>query len=119
MHLLYLINLKFIGDGTKIKSATVVVATGTFLKAQINIGLTIKPAGRLGDGASIGLADTLASLNLRMGRLKTGTPPRLRNNSINYKVCKIQEGDNPPVPFSFMNNKVWIEVFINWAPFRK
>lgn len=45
-----------------------------------------------------------------MGRLKTGTPPRLKANTINYKVCDVQNGDDPPLPFSFMNEKVWIRV---------
>jgi tRNA uridine 5-carboxymethylaminomethyl modification enzyme len=80
------------------------------LNGQINIGTNIYPAGRIGDKPSIGLAKTLSSLNLRMGRLKTGTPPRLKADTINYKACNIQKGDNPPLPFSFMNDKVWIKV---------
>ncbi|KAI4460778.1 glucose inhibited division protein a [Holotrichia oblita] len=96
-------------DGTKIKSKTVVMTTGTFLKAHINIGLRIIPAGRIGDEPAIGLANTLESLGLRLGRLKTGTPPRLKASTIDYSVCSVQEGDNPPVPFSFMNDRVWID----------
>ncbi|RZC39322.1 MTO1 -like, mitochondrial [Asbolus verrucosus] len=98
-----------LNDGTKIASKSVVITTGTFLNGQINIGTKIYPAGRIGDKPSIGLAKTLASLNLRMGRLKTGTPPRIKANTINYKVCDIQKGDNPSLPFSFMNDKVWIK----------
>lgn len=45
-----------------------------------------------------------------MGRLKTGTPPRLKANTIEYNMCEVQEGDNPPLPFSFMNEEVWIKV---------
>ncbi|KAJ8979993.1 hypothetical protein NQ317_016656, partial [Molorchus minor] len=95
-------------DGTKINSKCVVITTGTFLKGQINIGLDIYPAGRIGDEPSIGLANTLESLHLKMGRLKTGTPPRLKADTINYDVCAVQNGDMPPLPFSFMNDKVWI-----------
>lgn len=59
-----------------------------------------------------GLANTLASLGLKMGKLKTGTPPRLKKDSINFSVCQEQPGDNPPRPFSFLNERVWIEVLI-------
>lgn len=62
----------FSGDGTKIGGKTVVLTTGTFLKGQIYIGLDVRPAGRIGDAPAIGLANTLQSLNFRMGRLKTG-----------------------------------------------
>lgn len=99
-----------LSDGNKIHSKTVVITTGTFLNGHINIGLKIIPAGRIGDKPSIGLADTLKSLDLKMGRLKTGTPPRLNGKTINYSVCDKQFGDNPPLPFSFINEKVWIKV---------
>ncbi|KAL3268440.1 hypothetical protein HHI36_007551 [Cryptolaemus montrouzieri] len=98
-----------LGDGRKLRSKCVVITTGTFLNGHINIGLNIIPAGRIGDKPAIGLANTLSSLELRMGRLKTGTPPRLRAGTIDYKVCQVQEGDNPPSPFSFMNKEVWIK----------
>lgn len=62
-----------LGDGETVRGHTVVLTTGTFLKGQINIGLDIKPAGRIGDEPAIGLADTLERLQFRMGRLKTGT----------------------------------------------
>lgn len=96
-------------NGLKIYANSVVITTGTFLNGQINMGLKVYPAGRIGDEPSIGLANTLAALRLRMGRLKTGTPPRLKADTINYSVCEVQLGDNPPVPFSFMNDKVWIK----------
>lgn len=96
-------------DGTKILSKSVVITTGTFLNGHINIGLTIIPAGRIGDKPAIGLAKTLSSLGLRMGRLKTGTPPRLKADTINYNVCEQSAGDDPPLPFSFMNDEVWIK----------
>lgn len=99
----------YLDDGTKIQSKSVVITTGTFLRAHINIGLEIRPAGRLGDAPAIGLANTLASLDLRMGRLKTGTPARLKKDTINFDVCEKQYGDTVPMPFSFMNERVWIE----------
>ncbi|KAF5291209.1 hypothetical protein FQA39_LY14451 [Lamprigera yunnana] len=98
-----------LSDGTKVFSQTVVLTTGTFLKASINIGLESIPAGRMGDVASIGLANTLNALGLRLGRLKTGTPPRLKADTINFQLCEQQLGDDPPSPFSFMNDKVWIK----------
>ncbi len=88
------------------------ITTGTFLRGQINIGLETFPAGRIGDKPAIGLAQTLERLKFSLGRLKTGTPPRLDSRTIDYSVCSIQEGDNPPIPFSFMNDHVWIEVHI-------
>ncbi|KAH0954568.1 hypothetical protein HN011_002339 [Eciton burchellii] len=95
-------------DGTKIFSDAVVITTGTFLKGQINIGLEKRPAGRLDDEPSIGLANTLDRLGFRLGRLKTGTPPRLEKESIDFTKCSISLPDDLPVPFSFMNDKVWL-----------
>lgn len=95
-------------DGTKINSKTVIITTGTFLRGQINIGLDIRPAGRIGDEPAIGLALSLESLEFEMGRLKTGTPPRIHKDTINYSNLIVQKGDSPPVPFSFMSDRVWI-----------
>lgn len=97
-------------DGTQINSKTVIITTGTFLNAQINIGLEVRLAGRMGDTTSIGLAQTLDRIGLKLGRMKTGTPPRLLKSSIDFSKCEKQYGDDPPTPFSFMNEKVWIEV---------
>lgn len=95
-------------DGTRIHSSAVVITTGTFLRGQINIGNTVRPAGRIGDEPAIGLAQTLDSLEFRLARLKTGTPPRLRASSIDYSRLDVMPGDDPPVPFSFMNDSVWL-----------
>ncbi|KAG7202060.1 hypothetical protein KM043_004738 [Ampulex compressa] len=97
-------------DGTKILSDTVVITTGTFLKGQINIGLEKRPAGRFGDEPSIGLANTLEKLQFKMGRLKTGTPPRLEKSTIDFSKCIIQLPDKEPLPFSFISERVWIPV---------
>jgi tRNA U34 5-carboxymethylaminomethyl modifying enzyme MnmG/GidA len=69
----FIISLVFTENGSQISSKTVIITTGTFLKGQINIGLDVRPAGRIGDKPAIGLANTLASLKFRMARLKTGT----------------------------------------------
>ncbi|EFX85424.1 hypothetical protein DAPPUDRAFT_45739 [Daphnia pulex] len=98
-----------LADDTKISSRSVVITTGTFLRGQINIGLETYPAGRMGDKPAIGLSHTLERLQFKLGRLKTGTPPRLDGRTIDYSVCEIQRGDDPPIPFSFMNDRVWIE----------
>ncbi|XP_076290895.1 5-taurinomethyluridine-[tRNA] synthase subunit MTO1, mitochondrial isoform X2 [Lasioglossum baleicum] len=97
-------------DGTKIYSGAVVITTGTFLKGQINIGLEKRPAGRLGDEPSIGLANTLERVGFRMGRLKTGTPPRLEKSTIDFSKCSVQFPDKVSTPFSFMNDTVWLPV---------
>lgn len=96
-------------DGTMVKSKTVVITTGTFLRAQINIGLDVRPAGRIGDEPAIGLAVGLETLGFSMSRLKTGTPPRIVKSSIDFSSLEQQPGDNPPTPFSFMNDRVWIK----------
>lgn len=96
-------------SGLMIYGKAVVLTTGTFLKGQINIGLEIRPAGRIGDEPSIALAETLSALNFRIGRLKTGTPPRLKKESIDFRPCIRQHGDDPPRPFSFTNDRVWID----------
>lgn len=86
----------------------VVITTGTFLRGQINIGLEVFAAGRIGDEPAIGLAKSLENLEFKLSRLKTGTPPRIKASSINFNGLQHHYGDNPPVPFSFMNQKVWI-----------
>ncbi|XP_071535559.1 protein MTO1 homolog, mitochondrial [Panulirus ornatus] len=99
----------FLSDGQEIRCRSIVITTGTFLRGAINIGLDVRPAGRLGDAPSIGLANTLEKLQFRLGRLKTGTPPRIAKNSIDYSQCQVHEPDSTPVPFSFLNEKVWIK----------
>ncbi|KAK3912183.1 Protein MTO1-like protein, mitochondrial [Frankliniella fusca] len=98
-----------LSDGNQIFSDAIILTTGTFLKGQINIGLEVRPAGRLGDAPAIGLANTLEKLNFQMGRLKTGTPPRLDKKSINFDVMTKHGGDKIPTPFSFLNDNVWMK----------
>lgn len=80
---------------------TVIITTGTFLNGLIHIGLNHFHAGRMGDAPSIGLAESLKDLGFEIGRLKTGTTPRLNGNTIDFSKTGIQEGDDPPYPFSF------------------
>ena len=93
-------------NGEQYKSERVVLTTGTFLKGLIHIGDERTPAGRIGEAPSIGLSDRLYDLGLNMGRLKTGTPARLRKSSIKWSELEQQAADDEPVPFSFMTGKI-------------
>jgi len=84
----------------------VILTTGTFLQGLIHIGFNQFPAGRMGDPASMTLSDSLKALGLEMGRLKTGTTPRLQGKSIDFSSMKIQGGDEPPIPFSFTTESI-------------
>jgi tRNA uridine 5-carboxymethylaminomethyl modification enzyme len=84
----------------------VIVTTGTFLKGLMHIGLESFQAGRAGEFPSIGLSDSLKELGLRIGRLKTGTPPRLDARSIDFSKTTQQWGDDPPLPFSYSTEKI-------------
>ncbi len=100
-----------LGDGTEIFAAKVVLTTGTFLNGLIHIGESKIPAGRMKieDGVeapSIGLSKTLYGFGLKMGRLKTGTPPRLDGRTIDWASLEMQQGDDPPSPFSFLTTQV-------------
>lgn len=98
-----------LGNGNSFTSSSVVITTGTFLRGQINIGLEVRPAGRIGDAPAIGLAKSLEVAGFKMARLKTGTPPRIKKSSIDFRNLNTQLGDSPPMPFSFMNDRVWID----------
>ncbi len=93
-------------SGAEYRAAAVVVTTGTFLKGLIHIGEQRIPAGRIGEAPAIGLSDRLYNLGLRMGRLKTGTPSRLDRTTIDYSRLEAQPGDEPPVPFSFLTERI-------------
>ena len=93
-------------DGRRIESRAVVLTTGTFLNGLIHIGDKKFPAGRVGDPPALGLSQQLADAGLQLGRLKTGTPARLDGKSINWAILEEQQGDDPPVPFSFLNDRI-------------
>jgi tRNA uridine 5-carboxymethylaminomethyl modification enzyme len=97
-----------LSDGENIKSSRVILTTGTFLNGVIHIGDSKVSAGRVGDAPSIGLSKTLYRSGFSMGRLKTGTPPRLDGKTINWKDLEVQLGDEVPEPFSFMTDKITI-----------
>ncbi|WP_375698713.1 tRNA uridine-5-carboxymethylaminomethyl(34) synthesis enzyme MnmG [Pseudophaeobacter sp. TrK17] len=91
-----------LSDGSEIHSRFVILTTGTFLRGVIHIGDVSKPGGRMGDRPSVKLAERLDSFELPMGRLKTGTPPRLDGRTINWDILEGQPGDEDPTFFSFM-----------------
>ncbi|MEN6626412.1 MAG: tRNA uridine-5-carboxymethylaminomethyl(34) synthesis enzyme MnmG [Candidatus Sumerlaeia bacterium] len=89
-----------------VRARAVVLTTGTFLDGLIHIGLTHFPAGRLGEKSAVGLGDALKRAGFETGRLKTGTPPRLRAGTIDWSRFERQPGDEPPPPFSFMTDRI-------------
>jgi tRNA uridine 5-carboxymethylaminomethyl modification enzyme len=103
-----------LADGTQVRAKSVVLTTGTFLNGVIHLGQRTWPAGRIDEQPSIGLAKTLYRLGLPMGRLKTGTPARLDGRTINFAQCEIQPGDEPPIPFSFLNETTKIPQVPCW-----
>jgi len=102
------------GGETRIYARAVICTTGTFLDGLIHIGLKHFPAGRLGERAAVGLGDALRAAGLETGRLKTGTPPRLRAGSIDFSRFEPQPGDTPPPPFSFSTRSIQREQVCCW-----
>lgn len=95
-------------SGDVIGCGKVVIATGTFLGGEIHIGLDVFPSGRMGEAATFGLSKSLKDAGFQLGRLKTGTPPRLDRKSIDFSQLEPQPGENPPTPFSYLNEKVTV-----------
>ena len=92
--------------GTEYRASAVVLTTGTFLNGLIHIGESHFPAGRAGEFPSQGLSESLAEFGFQVGRLKTGTPPRIDAKSIDFQGLKPQSGDDPPPPFSFSTERI-------------
>ncbi len=95
-----------LGSGERMECGAVVLTTGTFLRGLIHMGEEKTPAGRVGEAPSVGLAQTLARSGFRLGRLKTGTPPRLDGRTIDWRGLVRQKGDDPPPPFSFLTGRI-------------
>lgn len=93
-------------DGRKLQAKSVVLTTGTFLSGMILLGKERISAGRVGEKASYGLSKTLGRFGFELGRLKTGTPPRLSRDTIDFSKLEVQQGDIPPKPFSYINQTV-------------
>jgi tRNA uridine 5-carboxymethylaminomethyl modification enzyme len=95
-----------LGDRRRLVAGRVVLTTGTFLGGLIHIGEEKIPAGRVGEAPSLGLSRTLSRCSFALGRLKTGTPPRLDGKTIDWAGLQTQPGDDPPLPFSFLTRRI-------------
>src|SRR3984885_13147449 len=95
-----------LGDGGAFAAASIVLTTGTFLRGLIHIGDRQIPAGRVGEAPALGLSGTLERAGFALGRLKTGTPPRLDGTTIDWAALEMQPGDDPPEPFSTLTERI-------------
>src|SRR5499427_6241569 len=95
-----------LADQCEIRAGAVVLTTGTFLRGLIHIGERQTPAGRVGEAPAVGLSLTLERLGFALGRLKTGTPPRLDGRTIDWGAVEMQPGDEPPEPFSTLTDRI-------------
>lgn len=94
-------------DGSKLTCSSLVITCGTFLNGLIHIGDQKTSAGRMGESPSSGITESLVGLGFSVGRLKTGTPPRLKASSINYSACTRSEGDKNPAQFSYFTSSLF------------
>ena len=104
--------------GEMVSARSVVLTTGTFLRGLIHIGNTQIPAGRVNEAPAIGLSSTLGRIGFKLGRLKTGTPPRLDGRTIDWDGLVRQKGDDPPEPFSYMTDQIdtpQIDCGVTWT----
>lgn len=105
-------------SGEVLPTSQVVITTGTFLGGEIHIGLKAFPSGRMGEAATFGLSKSLREAGFQLGRLKTGTPPRLAKGSIKWDILEEQLGDDPPMPFSYLNDAVAVQQQLScWATY--
>ncbi len=95
-----------LADGRRLSAGAVVVTTGTFLRGLIHLGEKNWPAGRVGEAPALGLSQAFERAGFALGRLKTGTPPRLDGSTIDWAAVEMQPGDDPPEPFSVLTNKI-------------
>lgn len=105
-------------DGRRFQAGAVVITTGTFLRAIMHCGTCQSEGGRIGEASAVGLSKSLVEMGFELGRLKTGTPPRVHRDSIDFSVCEVQPGDAEPVPFSFMNDRITqrqIDCWVTWT----
>ncbi|KAI4601286.1 Mitochondrial Translation Optimization [Pestalotiopsis sp. 9143b] len=105
-------------SGEVLPTTQIIITTGTFLGGEIHIGMEKYPAGRIGEKATFGLSKSLKDAGFQLGRLKTGTPPRLAKGSINYDILEEQKGDDPPNPFSYLHDAVSVQdQLLCWATY--
>lgn len=101
-------------DGSSLGSRAVVIATGTFMRGLMHVGPRQTPGGRIGERASSGLSDALRALGFEVGRLKTGTPPRLDGATLDYARMEPAPGDDPPTPFSHFTGRLGQKMLPCW-----
>ena len=105
-------------DGRRLRAGAVILTTGTFLGGLMHCGLKRTEGGRIGEPAAVGLSASLKALGFELGRLKTGTPPRVHRDTIDYDLCDEQRGDETPTPFSVMTDAIrqsQIKCWITWT----
>src|SRR6202521_1843846 len=95
-----------LGDGRELSAGAVVITTGTFLRGLIHLGERNWPAGRVGEAPAMGLSTSFERAGFALGRLKTGTPPRLDGTTIDWSAVEMQPGDDPPEPFSVLTDRI-------------
>src|SRR5580658_7356459 len=95
-----------LSDGRNVRAGAVVITTGTFLRGLIHLGEKNWPAGRVGEAPAMGLSASFEQAGFTLGRLKTGTPPRLDGTTIDWSAVEMQPGDDPPEPFSVMTDRI-------------
>ncbi len=95
-----------LADGRELSAGSVVITTGTFLRGLIHLGERNWPAGRVGEAPAMGLSTSFERIGFTLGRLKTGTPPRLDGRSIDWAAVEMQPGDDPPEPFSVLTDRI-------------
>jgi len=103
-----------LSDGRVLAAQAVVIASGTFLRGLMHTGEAKAPGGRVGEPAATGLSASLAALGIELGRLKTGTPPRIARDSVDWSQLAVQHGDERPVPFSFLTDSLPQEQVCCW-----
>jgi len=107
-----------LADGRRLNADAVILTTGTFLRGLMHCGQEQKEGGRVGEPAAVGISAALISLGFELGRLKTGTPPRIHRDSVDYAACEVQPGDGVPIPFSDMTDAVLqrqVDCWITWT----
>jgi tRNA uridine 5-carboxymethylaminomethyl modification enzyme len=107
-----------LADGRRLDGEAVILTTGTFLRALMHCGEAKTEGGRVGEASATGMSATLKALGFELGRLKTGTPPRILRESVDYDACEIQPGDEFPTPFSDMTDAITqkqIPCWITWT----
>ncbi len=95
-----------LGDGRTISAECVILTTGTFLGGLMHCGQRKSQGGRVGEASAMGLSESLVDLGFRLGRLKTGTPPRIHRDSVQLEACAVQPGDEQPTPVSFLTDAI-------------